>query len=118
MHPQFTGVANDGRFLDTVPVALTRGVVERGRERFEIYCSPCHGRAGDGYGMIALRGLHGAPSLLTDRIRREPPGYIFAVISNGFGAMPDYAEQIVPNDRWAIITYVRALQLSRPEAAK
>jgi mono/diheme cytochrome c family protein len=115
--PRFTGVVN-ARFVDTLPVPLTRDLVARGRERFDIFCSPCHGRLGDGNGMVALRGFRAPPSLLTDRVRRLPVGYIFAVITNGFGGMPDYAEQIAADDRWAIVTYVRALQLSRAEVTQ
>jgi len=95
-----------------MPIALNRGLILRGRERYDIYCSPCHGLTGDAQGMVALRGFRAPPALHTDRARRLPPGYLFAVISNGFGGMPDYAEQIAAADRWAIIAYVRALQLS------
>ena len=84
----------------------------RGRERFDIYCSPCHGRAGSGDGMVVRRGYRRPPSLHDDRLRNTPVGHFFDVISNGFGAMPDYAAQINPEDRWAIVAYVRALQLS------
>lgn len=108
-----TGEAN-GDFLASIPLPLTMDLVERGRDRFDIFCSPCHGRLGDGNGMVALRGFRIPPDLASDRLREVPPGYIFQVISNGYGAMPDYADQITaPEDRWAIVAYMRALQLSR-----
>jgi mono/diheme cytochrome c family protein len=113
----FTGVDNGGRFVDQLPVPLTRQLVYRGRERFDIYCSPCHGLNADGIGMVALRGFRAPPSLLTDRVQRMPVGYIFAVISNGFGGMPDYSEQVAAPDRWAIITYIRALQIGHNATA-
>jgi mono/diheme cytochrome c family protein len=84
----------------------------RGRERFNIYCSPCHGRTGQGDGMVVLRGYRRPPSYLEDRLINAPVGHFFDVITNGFGAMPDYAAQIRAEDRWAIVAYVRALQLS------
>lgn len=111
--PQYTGVDSSGRFLDTLPVAINRQMIDRGRERYGIYCSPCHGLTGDAQGMVALRGFRAPPSFHTDRARRLPAGYLFAVISNGFGGMPDYSDQIAADDRWAIVTYVRALQISR-----
>ncbi len=95
------------------PFPVTREVLERGRERFEIYCSVCHGRLGDGNGMIPRRGFRQPPSYHIDRLRQAPLGHFYDVITNGFGAMPDYAPQIPPRDRWAIIAYVRALQFSQ-----
>jgi mono/diheme cytochrome c family protein len=100
-------------YANVFPVAVTGQVLDRGQERFNIYCSPCHGRLGMGNGMIVQRGYRRPPSFHTDRLREAPPGYFFDVISNGFGAMPDYAAQISPQDRWAIIGYIRALQLSQ-----
>ena len=82
----------------------------RGRERFNIYCTPCHGQLGDGNGMVVQRGLRQAARYHQERLRQEPPGYFFDVITNGFGAMQGYAEQIPPRDRWLIAAYVRALQ--------
>ncbi len=105
--------ADNGTFLDTIPASLSREMIERGQERFEIYCSPCHGSLGDGNGMVAKRGFKIPANFHSDRLRQAPPGYIFQVISNGYGAMPDYATQISAQDRWAIVAYVRALQLSR-----
>ena len=85
----------------------------RGQERYNIYCSPCHDRVGNGNGMIAQRGFRYPPSLHQDRLRNAPLGHFFDVMSNGFGAMPDYSAQIHPVDRWAIAAYIRALQLSQ-----
>jgi mono/diheme cytochrome c family protein len=106
-----TGKA-DGKDSTVFPFAVDARVMERGRERFNIYCSPCHGRTGLGDGMIVRRGFRRPPSFHQDRLRTAPVGQLFDVITNGFGAMPDYAAQIAPADRWAIIAYVRALQLS------
>jgi mono/diheme cytochrome c family protein len=92
-------------------------VMARGQERFNIYCSPCHGRTGQGDGMVVRRGYRRPPSLHQDRLRSAPAGHFFDVITNGFGAMPDYASQIRAEDRWAIIAYMRALQLSEHATA-
>ena len=107
-----TGEAN-GAFLDTIPVPVDLQLLERGHERFNIYCSPCHGEVGDGLGMIARRGFQIPADLHTDALRAVPPGYMYQVIKNGYGAMPDYGDQIPVRDRWAIVAFVRALQLSR-----
>jgi mono/diheme cytochrome c family protein len=88
-------------------------VLARGRERFNIYCAPCHSRVGDGNGMIVQRGYRAPPSYHTERLRKAPLGYFFDIMTNGFGAMPDYASQIPPRDRWTIVAYIRALQLSQ-----
>jgi hypothetical protein len=98
---------------DYMPFTVTEGVLARGRERFNIYCSPCHSRVGDGNGMIVQRGYRTPPSYHTERLRKAPLGYFFDVMTNGFGAMPDYASQIPPRDRWCIVAYIRALQLSQ-----
>ena len=105
--------------LDALPFALTAEVLDRGEQRFNIYCTPCHGMAGAGDGMIVRRGYRQPPSYHTDRLRTAPIGHFYDVMTNGFGAMPDYRAQIVPRDRWAIAAYVRALQLSQhaPAAA-
>lgn len=100
--------ANSTRF----PFPVDQTVMERGQERFNIYCAPCHGRTGMGDGMIVQRGYRRPPSLDDARLREAPVGHFFDVITQGFGAMPDYAAQIRPVDRWAIAAYVRALQLS------
>jgi mono/diheme cytochrome c family protein len=94
------------------PMAVDATVMARGQQRFNIYCSPCHGRTGQGDGMIVRRGYRHPPSLHQDRLRNAPVGHFFDVMTNGFGAMPDYASQIKAEDRWAIIAYIRALQLS------
>lgn len=101
------------------PVAVDAALLARGRERFDIYCSPCHDRTGGGAGMVVKRGYRPPPSFHIDRLRSAPVGHFFDVITNGFGAMPDYSSQIEVGDRWAIVAYVRALQLSQnaPAAA-
>jgi Cytochrome C oxidase, cbb3-type, subunit III len=96
-----------------IPFPVTRDVLERGRERFDIFCAPCHARTGEGNGMIVQRGYRRPPSYHTDRLRNAPLGHFFDVISNGFGAMPDYSSQIAPHDRWAIAAYIRVLQFSQ-----
>ena len=95
------------------PFAVDEKVMARGRERFDVYCSPCHGRTGIGDGMIVRRGYRRPATFHQDRLRDAPVGHFFDVITNGFGAMPDYAAQIRAEDRWAIIAYVRALQLAQ-----
>ena len=102
-----------GQTVDNFPFALTAADLQRGRERFNIYCTPCHGRLGDGNGMVVQRGYRQAASFHQDRLRQERVGYFYDVITNGFGAMPDYAAQIPVRDRWLIVAYVRALQLSQ-----
>lgn len=101
------------RDSDAFPLEVTPELLARGRERFDIYCSVCHGKLGDGNGMVAQRGFRHPPTYHSDRLRQAPAGYFYDVVTNGFGAMPDYSAQIPPRDRWAIIAYVRALQLSR-----
>lgn len=98
---------------DVVPFPVDRAVLERGRNRYNIYCAPCHARTGDGNGMIVQRGYRRPPSYHTDRLRRAPLGHFFEVMTNGFGAMPDYSAQIDARDRWCIAAYIRALQLSQ-----
>ncbi len=107
-----TGKA-EATYFDTFPFPLTNQVLLRGQERFNIFCSVCHGRVGDGQGMIPKRGFRQPSSFHIDRLRHVPVGYLFAVITKGFGAMPDYADKISPEDRWAIVAYIRALQLSQ-----
>jgi hypothetical protein len=108
----YTGRGPDGKFVDEFPFPVTKDVVERGQNRFNIYCSPCHDRLGNGNGKIVRRGYRHPPSYHIDRLRQVPNGYIYDVITSGFGAMPDYSAQIHPSDRWAIVSYVRALQLA------
>jgi len=98
---------------DYMPFPVTEDVLSRGQERFDIYCAPCHSRLGDGNGMIVQRGFRPPPSYHTERLRKAPLGYFFDVMTSGFGAMPDYASQISPRDRWCIVAYIRALQLSQ-----
>jgi len=95
------------------PLPLTPQLLQRGRERFNVFCTPCHGLDGDGNGMVAERGFRHPTTYHTDRLRQAPVGHFYDVITNGFGAMSDYAAQIPPRDRWAIIAYLRALQLSK-----
>ena len=95
------------------PLPLSLELLERGENRYKVFCSPCHGLQGDGNGMVAMRGMKHPPSYHQDRLRQVPNGYIFDVITNGFGAMFGYSAQVPPRDRWAIVAYVRALQLSR-----
>jgi mono/diheme cytochrome c family protein len=95
------------------PFPITQEVLERGRERFDIYCSMCHGRTGEGNGMIVQRGFPVPPSFHIDRLRQAPVGHFFDVMTQGYGIMYSYAERVEPADRWAIAAYIRALQLSR-----
>jgi hypothetical protein len=108
-----SGKGPDGKFSDDFPFPVTRDVVLRGQDRFNIYCTPCHDRNGDGLGMVVRRGFRHPPSYHIDRLRQVPNGYIFDVITNGFGAMPTYSSQLQPADRWAIVSYIRALQMSQ-----
>jgi hypothetical protein len=98
---------------DYMPFPLTKEVLERGRERFNITCTPCHGRVGDGNGFIPTRGFRRPPSFHIERLRKVPIAYFFDVDTNGFGVMPDYSAQVTPYDRWCIAAYIRALQLSQ-----
>jgi mono/diheme cytochrome c family protein len=107
----YTGRAGGGD-ATTFPFAIDQRMMARGRERYDIFCAPCHARTGAGDGMVVLRGYRQPPTLHADRLRDAPPGHFFDVITNGFGAMPDYAAQIPAEDRWMIVAYIRALQLS------
>ena len=111
----YSGKSN-GADTTIFPFPIDDRVMARGQERFDIYCSPCHGRTGFGDGMVVRRGYRRPPSYHDDRLRNAPIGHFMVVISNGFGAMPDYAAQINVEDRWAIVAYVRALQLSEHAA--
>jgi hypothetical protein len=95
------------------PLPLNMELLNRGENRYRIFCSPCHGLQGDGNGIVALRGMKHPPTYHQDRLRQATNGYIYDVITNGFGAMFSYSAQVPPHDRWAIVAYVRALQLSR-----
>jgi mono/diheme cytochrome c family protein len=109
----FTGMTPDGEMLAEIPVPVTREVLQRGQQRFDIYCAPCHGRLGDGQGMVVQRGYKPPVSFHDPRLVASPAGYFYDVITNGFSVMPSYATQISPEDRWAIVAYLRALQLSQ-----
>lgn len=112
-NPYFdTGKVN-GQIADGFPMPVTLDVVNRGQDRFDIYCAQCHGRVGDGNGMIPSRGYRRPPSFHTETLRKAPTGHFFDVMTNGFGAMPPYGTMIPPQDRWAIAAYIKALQLSQ-----
>jgi mono/diheme cytochrome c family protein len=107
----YTGKVNN-EDVDYFPFSITRADLERGQQRFNIYCSPCHSRVGDGNGMIVRRGYRQAASYHTEKLIKAPVGHFFDVITNGFGAMPSYASRVPPDDRWRIAAYIRVLQLS------
>ena len=106
-----------GQLADVFPFAITRADLDRGEERFNIYCAPCHGKTGDGNGMVVQRGYRQAANFHIDRLRMKPVGYYIDVMNSGFGVMPDYRAQVTPDDRWRIAAYVKALQLSHSGAA-
>jgi mono/diheme cytochrome c family protein len=108
----YTGKEN-GVLADKFPFPITRADLERGRERYNIYCTPCHDYTGSGHGMIVQRGFPPPPSFHIDRLRNAPTGHYFDVMTNGLGAMYSYAARVEPEDRWRIAAYLRALQLSR-----
>jgi mono/diheme cytochrome c family protein len=111
----FTG-KNGAMFVSELPFPVTKEVLDRGQERFNIYCTPCHDATGSGNGMVVQRGFPKPPSFHIDRLRTVEAGYFFDVISTGFGRMPDYRAQVAPRDRWNIVAYIRALQLSQHAA--
>src|SRR6202007_216784 len=112
-----SALADDALFVpkesNNFPLPVNQDLLERGQERYKIFCSPCHGLQGDGNGMVVMRGMKHPPTYHQERLRQVPNGYIYDVITNGFGGMLGYSAQIPPTDRWAIVAYVRALQLSR-----
>ena len=108
---RYTGKVN-GKDVDSIPITITKGTILRGQERFNIYCSPCHGRLGNGHGMIVTRGLRQPPSYLDQRLIDAPIGHFFDVMTNGYGAMYSYASRVAVDDRWRIAAYIRALQTS------
>lgn len=108
---RYTGKV-DGQEIDQFPIPIAKADIERGQERFNIYCSPCHSRIGDGEGMIVLRGYRQAATYYDAKLMKAPVGHFFDVITNGFGVMPSYASRIEPDDRWRIAAYIKALQLS------
>ena len=109
---RYVGKIN-GEDIDQFPIPIAKADIERGRDRFNIYCTPCHGRDGDGNGMIVLRGFRQPPSYYSDKLMQAPVGHFFDVMTNGFGSMPSYASRVHPDDRWRIAAYIRALQLSQ-----
>src|SRR5512142_1970399 len=111
--PAYLQGEQDGAFATTFPIELTETLIERGRGRFERTCSACHGMSGYGNDMVTKHMQRPAPSLHLQRIRDLPPGKVFSIISNGYGFMPDYAAQLVVRDRWAVVAYVKALELSQ-----
>ena len=116
--PALQGPAAYPDDVEVFPIAVTKEVVTRGKERYEIFCSACHGLTGNGDGMIVRRGFRRAASFNDDRLRQAPVGHFFDAITNGWGAMPSYAPQIPTEDRWAITAYIRALQLSQQTEQK
>lgn len=108
-----TGKGPDGLPVAAFPFAISRADLDRGQQGFNSFCAPCHGQTGEGNGMVVQRGYRQAPSFHLDRLRTMPVGYFYDVMTNGFGVMPDYRAQIAVEDRWKIVAYIRALQLSR-----
>lgn len=108
----FRGMMGD-HLIESLPIPLTRELLERGRERFDVYCAVCHGGTGTGNGMIVQRGFPKPPSLHEPRLRAAPVGHFYDVITQGYGVMYPYAARVEPGDRWAIVAYVRALQFSQ-----
>jgi cytochrome c553 len=109
----YTGLTVDDEMVTELPVTVTRELLLNGQSKFDTFCSPCHGRAGNGLGMIVRRGFKQPASFHEQRLLQQPVGYFYTVISNGFGEMSSYASQIAPRDRWAIVAYLRTLQWSR-----
>jgi len=113
----FTGKSG-GELVTEIPVEMTPALLARGQDRYQVFCAPCHGRTGEGNGMVVQRGYRQAANYHIDRLRMVPVGYFVDVMTNGFGVMPDYRAQIAPEDRWRIAAYVRALQLTRVATEK
>jgi mono/diheme cytochrome c family protein len=109
----YTGLTLSRQVLPPGPPPVTLAMLQRGRERFNIFCSPCHDRTGSGNGMIVQRGFKRPTSYHTDRLRSVPVDYFYQVMTEGFGVMPSYASQVPPEDRWAIASYIRALQYAQ-----
>ena len=112
-NPAFYEGVVGGKRVEAFPIPVTRDLLARGQQGFNVYCSPCHDMIGNGLGMVVRRGYRRPPSFHIDRLRQAPVGHFFDVITNGFGAMPAYSQQIPPGDRWAIISYIRVLQFSQ-----
>jgi mono/diheme cytochrome c family protein len=109
---RYTGKKEDGADIDEFPFPITQADLVRGQQRFNIFCSPCHSRVGDGNGMVVRRGFRQAASYHTEKLIKAPIGHFFDVMTNGFGAMPSYGSRVDPDDRWRIAAYIRVLQLS------
>lgn len=109
----YTGKTADGDDVADIPVPVTAELLQRGQERFQIYCAPCHGLVGEGNGIVVQRGFPAPPSYHIDRLRNAPAGHFFDVITHGFGRMFDYSDRVAPADRWAIVAYIRVLQYSQ-----
>jgi mono/diheme cytochrome c family protein len=109
----YTGHDAAGKLVTELPMPVTKELLARGRERFNVYCTPCHDQTGSGNGMVTQRGFRHPPTYHSDRLRQIAVGHFYDVITNGFGAMQDYSAQVQPADRWAIAAYIRALQLSQ-----
>jgi mono/diheme cytochrome c family protein len=109
----YTGRDAAGKLVSEFPIPVTRELLLRGQDRFNVYCTPCHDQTGSGNGMVTQRGFRHPPTYHSDRLRQMPVGHFFDVITNGLGAMQDYSAQVQPADRWAIAAYIRALQLSQ-----
>jgi hypothetical protein len=109
----FTGKNEDGSFIKTNPLQITMSVLKRGQQRYNIYCAPCHDQTGSGKGIVIKKGFLPPPSFHLDRIKVFPDGYYFDVITNGIRNMPSYKAQVPVDDRWAIVSYLRALQRSQ-----
>ncbi len=107
----------NGQLADTFPFPVEQALLERGRERYQIYCTPCHDQTGSGQGMVVRKGFPAPPSFHIDRLREVPVGHFFDVITHGFGRMYDYSAQLPPDDRWAVAAYIRVLQLSQNASA-
>lgn len=116
--PTYTGRSDDGKLLTRPPMAVTENVLLRGQERYNVYCTPCHSRTGDGAGMVVLRGFPAPPDYGLVRLRQAPIGHFYDVITNGYGVMYSYADRISVADRWAISAYLRVLQRKRPVVTK
>jgi hypothetical protein len=109
----FLSGKSGGKLAESFPFAVDRAVLERGQERYRIFCTPCHGELGDGRGIVVQRGFTAPPSYHSDELRKQPPGHFFDVMTRGFGAMSSYAARVPARDRWSIAAYIRALQLSQ-----
>ncbi len=109
----YTGKDETGKLVEEFPFPITRADLERGQQRYEIFCSPCHSRTGDGNGMVVRRGFRQAASYHTEKLRKAPVGHFFDVATNGFGVMPAYGYRVPADDRWRIIAYIRVLQFSQ-----